>query len=340
MEQHIASLSAAQRSLGVDVVNVYNTGNTTDPSVRVLPRVNLQTIARSAVRNAVFYLCASATVRLESDNKKNVLHVHGAWSDFLMSKVLARRLGIDTVAASVHGVLRDSPWLCRLALSHCNPIFATGIADKEYLENTLQMPVQHLPSAPAEIFFDSEACIADRSIDVICVSNLVPKKRVDLVIACAVRRPNLKFVIYGDGSQRSDLENQASRSGCRNIELRGRANREQVAAALRSARVFLLTSTEEGTPTAALEAMAVGLPVVITPSNKYAWLIEDHVNGYVTSSWEVDEITARIDDCLAHEETRLLMGNKNRQVARAHRWSSKGRLVTDLMCDALDGRSS
>ena len=47
-------------------------------------------------------------------------------------------------------------------------------------------------------------------------------------------------------------------------------------------KAMILTSRWEGTPMCALEAMALGTPVVSTPSDGMKDLIDDGVNGYLT----------------------------------------------------------
>lgn len=343
MERHIASLSVAQRALGIEVINIFNSGTATGPSIQVDPGFDLRKIKRASLRNAVFYLAATAKTTGKMAGTNSVLHVHGDWNDFLCSKMLAKRLGVKAVAASVHGELRKiTPALYRIAMSHCDPIFVTGKRQRDFLAGILRRTVTHMPSAPHDLFFDVDHSVVSQQncADVIVVSNLYPVKRTDLVVACAARRPDLRFVLFGDGSERKDIEARISHERLTNIELRGQAKPDRIAAAMRRSRVFLSTSTVEGTPTAALEAMAAGLPVVLTPSNDYSWLVRDGVNGFVTKSWNVEEISACLDGCLTNEDRRKKMGVANRQIAKKHRWSTKAQLVTSRMLDVLERQMS
>jgi glycosyltransferase involved in cell wall biosynthesis len=124
-----------------------------------------------------------------------------------------------------------------------------------------------------------------------------------------------------------------------NIRFHGTVTIEAIHSAMHRARLFLNVSQFEGSPTAALEAMACGLPVVLTPSNDYSALVEAGENGIVTGSWDVEEITTAIDECLADEGRRRVMGEKARQVAKAHRWDAKARFVTEAMRNVLEKRT-
>ena len=62
--------------------------------------------------------------------------------------------------------------------------------------------------------------------------------------------------------------------------------------ALKSAKVFLMASRYEGTPMSVLEAMALGVPVVSTPVDGIADVVEPGVNGYLEE--EDDALTEKI----------------------------------------------
>lgn len=93
---------------------------------------------------------------------------------------------------------------------------------------------------------------------------LVPIKGVELLAAvirkAADRKSRLRFMIVGDGTERSKLESLLE--GCNNFRLLGW--RDDMETIWSAADVALLTSRNEGTPTALIEAMAAGVPFVAT----------------------------------------------------------------------------
>lgn len=77
------------------------------------------------------------------------------------------------------------------------------------------------------------------------------------------RRPDTVLKIYGEGSLRPMLERQIAALGLTDkVLLMGATN--NVAAALRTASLFVLSSDYEGMPNALMEAMAAGVPCVST----------------------------------------------------------------------------
>ncbi len=77
------------------------------------------------------------------------------------------------------------------------------------------------------------------------------------------RYENVNLVIYGEGSQREELERRISELGLEGrVELPGASR--QVLMDIRDATVFVMSSDYEGFPNALVEAIAVGVPVIST----------------------------------------------------------------------------
>jgi glycosyltransferase involved in cell wall biosynthesis len=64
------------------------------------------------------------------------------------------------------------------------------------------------------------------------------------------------------------------------------------------ADVLLLTSEKEGSPMVILEALACGIPIVVTPSGGVSELVRDGDNGLVLGSTSPHEIAATVVRCL------------------------------------------
>jgi glycosyltransferase involved in cell wall biosynthesis len=99
---------------------------------------------------------------------------------------------------------------------------------------------------------------------VVWAARLVPVKDVELLAAvikkAAESSRKFRFLIVGDGTERARFESLIA--GCNNVSLLGwRTDMETIWAAADAA---LLTSRNEGTPTALIEAMAARVPFVAT----------------------------------------------------------------------------
>lgn len=339
MEQHIERLSDAQRQLGVEVVNVFNRGQSSASSaIQLLPGADLEVLRPQALRNAAFYAAAAANSKVrrwaKSGSGPLVVHAHGAWSDFLFARWLAAFLGANATVGTIHGTTdkQHMRLVHNLALRQLGAIFATGRREYSAAKSVVRERVIHLPSAPSDLFcrpFDRPTV---REFDIVCVGKLVPVKRMNLVLEAARRLPMRTFAIIGDGPEWTALQRQRAELMLQNVTFFGRLAPEQVRNVLLGARLFLSTSVEEGTPTSVLEAMAVGLPVVVTPSNDYDWIIEPGINGTITSGWSVDEIVASIDQALNNDALWLpSVVESNRVKLQSITWDANAAKVTQIM---------
>jgi glycosyltransferase involved in cell wall biosynthesis len=90
--------------------------------------------------------------------------------------------------------------------------------------------------------------------------------------------PDTRFVFVGDGSQRSQLEQQTENLGLKqNFVFLGR--RSDVPDILASCDIAILASKAEGLPNAVLEYLAAGLPTVVTNVGGNVEVIQDEMTG-------------------------------------------------------------
>ena len=97
------------------------------------------------------------------------------------------------------------------------------------------------------------------------VGRLHPVKDVDTVLAATARVPELALAVVGDGPERARLEGMAERLGiAARVTFTGQS--AAVPDILRASDLFLLSSRGEGMSNALLEAMACGLPCLVSGS--------------------------------------------------------------------------
>ena len=93
----------------------------------------------------------------------------------------------------------------------------------------------------------------------LAASRMVPYKCMELIVRAFARMPSRKLVVIGDGPERKAIA--AAAQGHANIELRGRVEDAELAAAMGAARAFVFAA-EEDFGIAPLEAQACGTPVI------------------------------------------------------------------------------
>jgi glycosyltransferase involved in cell wall biosynthesis len=135
------------------------------------------------------------------------------------------------------------------------------------------------------------------------------------------------FLVVGDGELRHELEQQAARLGiAAQVTFLGwRGDLQTIYAAT---DVFVLTSRNEGTPVALIEAMAAGVSCVSTDVGGVRDVIVDSTCGVVVPPEDVEALTDAVAMLANLPVTREEMGRRARLVVR-ERFGSD-RLVSDI----------
>ena len=137
-----------------------------------------------------------------------------------------------------------------------------------------------------EVIFDKKAQDENTyDYDMIYVGRLTfqkdPQRLMRLCARLKERKPDLKVAIVGTGELEEELKQL-----CRELNISENVNflgfQTNPIKMVHDAKAMILTSRWEGTPMCALEAMALGTPVVSTPSDGMTDLLDDGVNGYLT----------------------------------------------------------
>ncbi|HYB93951.1 MAG TPA: glycosyltransferase [Vicinamibacterales bacterium] len=144
-----------------------------------------------------------------------------------------------------------------------------------------------------------------------------------------VRRshPNLIAVIAGDGELRAELESKAAALGI-DDSVRMLGWRRDLATIYAATDVFLLTSRNEGTPVALIEAMAAGVPGVSTDVGGVTDVIGGADTGRTAPFGDADALARAIEELLADPQRRAAMGAAARARVLAH--YDLNRLVADV----------
>ena len=122
------------------------------------------------------------------------------------------------------------------------------------------------------------------------------KAPLDFIAAAAhvaARRPDVHFVVVGDGLLRAGVEARVAA-----LELTGRVHltglRRDVPDLMHSFDVFALTSLWEGLPRVLPQAMAADLPIVATAVDGNAEAVTDGVNGFLTPPGDPEAMAAAL----------------------------------------------
>lgn len=185
-----------------------------------------------------------------------------------------------------------------------------------------------------EKFFPASENTTNEWILTAGATRLTERKGLHLIIEALPKliaiNPHTIFEVMGDGSALAKLEDLTQNLGVADhVRFLGRIPATETNTYYQRAKVFILPSANEGMSNALLEALASGLPAVVTDTGGSSELVEDGKNGFIiprTSEAIVKAVSTLLnDDALARR-----MGKESRARAEAQSWESVAREYVEL----------
>lgn len=188
-----------------------------------------------------------------------------------------------------------------------------------------RFPIEVIPNGVnAQNFYPAEQTNNASVFRILFVSRLLKRKGLQHIIprlselnaACT---KGIRLTVVGDGPYREELERLAGETGCGGlIHFEGQKEKAELLPYYQAADVMILPSAKEGIPNVVLEAMACGLPIVMTPCQGSRELIHD--NGYVCG---VEQFYDKLFELAQNEPLRKRFGENSRKLAESEfTWES------------------
>lgn len=148
-----------------------------------------------------------------------------------------------------------------------------------------------------------------KQYDIVFCGRLVPNKHLPALIRAVATLPRATLVVVGDGPERAACEKLTRQLDiAHRVEFRGWLPTQQdVLQAIAHARVFVMNSLSEGGPRVALEAMALGMPCVVTPVGVMPDIVIDGTNAMLTTG-APEDMAEKIDMLLQDPAMRTAIG--------------------------------
>lgn len=177
----------------------------------------------------------------------------------------------------------------------------------------------------------------------ITMGRLVPAKdHATLIRALALARRHVKarLVILGEGPLRGALQDLASRVGVREaVELPG--FNPHPFAAVAGADAFVLSSRQEGLPTALIEAMATGVPCISTRCPGVQEIAENGRSALLVPVGDAGALAGAIVKVLQHRRLAAMLGRNGRRRVRVLFSADENvRKLGELLVAAIGGPRS
>jgi glycosyltransferase involved in cell wall biosynthesis len=342
MENHISQLTKYQLKNNHHVKVFFNEGEPISKNDEKICKLKLHRWKPQFLGMFIFYFLIVLKL-LFKKQQFDIIHIHGDWSSLLFVKLLKKLTKAKIVVLSLHGQLTEKYTHQRLLpnlVQDIDLIFSTGYDTAKELERLSGKKVIVQPSGISEISFEEfEKKYENDKFTIVTVANLFPKKNIELVLEIAKELKECKFVIVGDGTHRSVLENIINIQNISNVELVGFKSSEEVREYYQKSDCYLLTSFAEGTPTSALEAMACGLPIVSSNAGGLGNIVKDYENGFVINDFDKSRYIQMLQLLKNNVDLRKKIFEINRALAQHYKWDNVAQNITNKMKEVLNEKN-
>jgi len=283
------------------------------------------------------YLALIEIVRLTRKIKPSIIHAHYINVFGVLAGLYARLTRFRPIVLSAWGPLRlrKSKGLQRLLIKHAlskanitlvhskvleHTVIALGATPKKVRKFSWGIDLDKFNPQRDSTKIKKELKLGNCPI-VISTRSFEPVYNVECLINAMPlvlkQNPNAKFVIVGAGFLEQKLKQLAKNLGVYDsVHFTGYVPHEKIPSYLCASDVYVSTSLSDGGSACLFEAMACGLPVVVTdiPANRE--YIRDSWNGYIVPQRNSKFLAERIADMLKNNEKKKSFGKRNYEFAR------------------------
>ena len=154
---------------------------------------------------------------------------------------------------------------------------------------------------------------------IVVAGRLVRTKGFDLVVQALGQLPDAVLHIAGEGPERAALQSLADEAAPGRVVFHGRLSKPALSDLLRASAVAVVPSRwQENQPLSVLEAMAVGLPVVVSDLGGLPELVEDGVDGRIFRNEDVPHLSRVLRELLDDPDSARQVGARGRDKVLRH----------------------
>lgn len=283
------------------------------------------------------------TMRAVDEFKPDIIHVHhiiiNAWAARFIRSLFGVKLIITSHGSCLHAISKDKRYMrmTRDALRAANAITVVSGDTRVKLLKTfgsdLSPKTRTITGGIRLSLFPEKQSAKDLEVIahnfnlgdkpiVLFSGRLINEKGVEYLVKAASRIKG-QIVIAGGGPQKENLEKIIKEKSILNVKLLGYLEHEDLLGLYYLSDVFVSPSVwDDPMPLAVLEAMAAGLPVVITRRGGITIAVKDGYNGFFVRSRNATDIAQKVNKLLEDKDLRKRMGEHARAtVLKKFTWS-------------------
>lgn len=179
-----------------------------------------------------------------------------------------------------------------------------------------------IPDSYCDTEFSPEKFLNTRTFSIVCVSELIKRKNIDVLIqaVCHLKQKGIdvSLDIIGDGSEKENLNNRVQDEKAQGfITLHGRKTRDEVMQYVKQAHCFALLSKNEIFGLVYLEAMISSCITIGSCSEGIDGIIQNNINGFLSPAGDVDNLEAVLTNiCYMKEMDKVSIARRGYETAK------------------------
>lgn len=205
-----------------------------------------------------------------------------------------------------------------------------GLTDLAHKSAPEQNFLQIVNGVDTDFYTEGDRTVVERTKDfrILLASRLSRRKGFNYAIDAFVELfdlyPHIRMTIAGgEGNAMEELQMQAKKYRLDGrVVFTGAYVKEESPQIYNSADVFVMPSLNEGMSNNLLEALASGLPVLMTPTGGAEELVRNGENGYLIKMHDVMSIVEKLKILIENPEMCDAFGHASRMIAEEMSWTS------------------
>lgn len=208
-------------------------------------------------------------------------------------------------------------WLRSKVYPYCYKLIIQTQSVADYFPRKFREFINIIPN-PVKVPLALKSIEGNSVEKIVTVGRLVESKDHQLLIRVFSKimqsYPHLSLTIYGEGPEYQNLQKLIDELNLRDyVFLPGAV--QNIQAKLLDADLFIFPSKYEGFPNALCEAMAVGLPVIVSNCSGNIAVVQDGIDGRVFSIGDQDRLEQLMIELIEDQEQRLRLAMEAKKIA-------------------------
>jgi glycosyltransferase involved in cell wall biosynthesis len=279
----------------------------------------------------------SETARIVEEFKPDIIHVHhimvNSWAARFIRSVYGTKFIMTSHGSCLYAISEDRRYLrmTRDALRGASAItvvsgdiraklfrlFGSDIADKtRTIPGGVRLSAFPDKKNPAELKAIAEKYKIPSGKIVLFTGRLINEKGVQYLIKAA-KKIQGQILIVGDGARKDAWIEMVAQNNIKNVTILGYVNHEDLISLYYLAHVFVSPAIwNDPMPLTVMEAMAAGLPVVVTKRGGVPIAVKDGYNGFFVRVRNVEDIVEKVNLLLNDDNLKKKMGERGRAIVK------------------------